>query len=32
MLRLCGVPNVMSFRNRQGTPVPIDQLLARRAA
>ncbi|MEZ4507775.1 MAG: hypothetical protein R2848_18430 [Thermomicrobiales bacterium] len=32
MLRLCGVPAVMSFRERQGTPVPIDQLLARGAA
>jgi len=32
MLRLCGVSNVMSFRNRQGTPVPIDRLLAQRAA
>ncbi len=32
MLRLCGVPAVMSFRQRQGTPVPIDQLLARAAA
>lgn len=32
MLRLCGVPNVMSFRERTGTAVPIEQLLARRAA
>lgn len=32
MLRLCGIPNVMSFRNRTGTPVPITDLLARRAA
>jgi histidinol-phosphatase (PHP family) len=32
MLRLCGVPAVMSFRDRIGTPVPIDRLLARRAA
>ena len=32
MLRLCGVPAVMSFRNRVGTPVPIEQLLANRAA
>lgn len=32
MLRLCGIPQVMSFRNRIGTPVPIDQLLARAAA
>jgi histidinol-phosphatase (PHP family) len=32
MLRLCGVPVVMSFRDRIGTPVPIDRLLARRAA
>ncbi|MCA9858858.1 MAG: histidinol-phosphatase HisJ family protein [Thermomicrobiales bacterium] len=32
MLRLCGIPNVMSFRNRVGTPVPIDRLLARSAA
>ncbi len=29
MLRLCGVPNVMSFRNRIGTPVPIERLLMR---
>lgn len=28
MLRLCGIPAVMSFRNRTGTPVPIDRLLA----
>jgi histidinol-phosphatase (PHP family) len=32
MLRLCGVPQVMSFRGRKGTAVPIDQLLARNAA
>lgn len=32
MLRLCGVPNVMSFRDRHGTPVPIDRLLSRAAA
>jgi histidinol-phosphatase (PHP family) len=31
MLRLCGIPNVMSFRGRKGTPVPIQQLLARAA-
>lgn len=31
MLRLCGIPDVMSFRNRQGTPVSIDRLLADRA-
>lgn len=29
MLRLCGIPHVMSFRNRHGTRVPIDQLMAR---
>ncbi len=28
MLRLCGVPDVMSFRNRIGTPVSIERLLA----
>ena len=32
MLQLCGVQNVMSFRNRIGTPVPIGHLLAQRAA
>ena len=32
MLRLCGISNVMSFRNRQGTPVAIDRLLAPAAA
>jgi histidinol-phosphatase (PHP family) len=32
MLRLCGVPNVMSFRSRVGTPVPIDRLLPVRGA
>lgn len=32
MLRLCGIQNVMSFRNREGTPVPIDRLLTRAAA
>ena len=32
MLRLCGVPNVMSFRNRVGTPVPIERLLKRQVA
>jgi histidinol-phosphatase (PHP family) len=29
MLRLCGVPTVMSFRNRVGSPVPIDRMLTR---
>jgi histidinol-phosphatase (PHP family) len=32
MLRLCGLPSVMSFRDLVGTPVPIDRLLARTAA
>jgi histidinol-phosphatase (PHP family) len=32
MLRLCGIPQVMSFRDRAGTPVAIDRLLARSAA
>ncbi len=28
MLRLCGMPDVLSFRGRQGSPVRIDNLLA----
>lgn len=32
MLRLCGMTNVMSFRNREGTPVPVSLLLSRAAA
>jgi histidinol-phosphatase (PHP family) len=32
MLRLCGVPQVLSFRRRIGTPVSIDHMLARNAA
>jgi histidinol-phosphatase (PHP family) len=32
MLRLCGIPNVTSFRNRVGTPVSIDRLLTQAAA
>lgn len=32
MLRLCGVSTVMSFRNREGTPIPIDRLLTKAAA
>jgi len=31
MLRLCGAPGVMSFRGREGTLVPFDQLPARAA-
>lgn len=32
MLRLCGVPAVMSFRGRKGTHVPIERLQPRGAA
>ena len=32
MLQLCGVSQVMSYRGRIGTGVPIDGLLARHAA
>ncbi|MBX3069576.1 MAG: histidinol-phosphatase HisJ family protein [Thermomicrobiales bacterium] len=28
MLRLCGMESVLSFRGREGTPVPIDDLLS----
>jgi histidinol-phosphatase (PHP family) len=27
MLKLCGIDNVLSYRAREGTPVPIDSLL-----
>lgn len=32
MLRLCGMPSVMSFRRREGTPFPVSLLLSRAAA